>query len=147
MATAAENGNALSGAGPWSASALAFAPDGTLFVGDSKGGAIWAYPVRVGGRIPEVAPFFFADIDQRIAKLLSVEARQLTYNGMAVHPMTREPHISLGVKARDRIEPAVVRVSLDGMVTQVNLDDRTATVHRLDNLPDPNKSFRSRAGE
>ena len=103
MATAAERGNALSGAGPRSAGALAFAPDGTLFVGDSKGGAVWAYPVRMGRRIPEVAPFLFADIDQRIAKLLSVEARHLTYNGMAVHPMTREPHISLGVKARDTI--------------------------------------------
>jgi len=147
MVNTADNGNALNGTGPLSAGALAFAPDGTLFVGDSKGGAIWAYPPRARGRVPEVAPFLFANIDERMAELLGVETRQLAYNGLAVHPLTREPHISLGIKAGGRIEPAVVRVSLEGTILPLNLRDRAATVHTLANLPDPDKIFRSLAGE
>src|SRR5215831_5216038 len=133
MVNTADNGNALNGTGPLSAGALAFAPDGTLFVGDSKGGAIWAYPPRARGRVPEVAPFLFANIDERMAELLGVETRQLPYNGLAVHPLTREPHISLGIKAGGRIEPAVVRVSLEGTILPLNLRDRAATVHTLAN--------------
>jgi len=146
MATTADNGNVLNGTGPLSAGALAFAPDGTLFVGDSKGVHL-AYPPRAGARVLEVAPFLFADVDQRMAELLGAEARQLAYNGLAVHPLTREPHISLGVKARGRIEPVVVRFSLKGAILPLDLKDQTTTVHTLANLPDPNKTFRSRPGE
>jgi hypothetical protein len=147
MATTKENGSDLTGTGPLSSGAIAFAPDGTFFVGDSKRGAIWAYPPRAQGQVSEVMPFLFADIDQRIAELLGVGTRQLTFNGLAVHPLTREPYISLGVKVRGGIEPAVVVVSLDGAIVSYDLKDPLATVHALTNLPDPDKTFRSRAGE
>jgi hypothetical protein len=140
-------GNAFNGDRPLSAGALAFAPDGTLFLGDSKAGAIWAYPSRATGKVADVAPFLFADIDQRMGKILGVEPRRLVYNGMAVHPLTREPHISLGVKNAGKISPAVVRVSLDGAIALVDLTADDATVQTLSNIPDPDKTFRSRAGE
>lgn len=132
---------------PLSAGALAFSPDGTLFVGDSKGGQVWAYPPQGAARNSEVAPFLFQDIDQSMADLIGVSPRQLTYNGLAVHPLTREPHISLGIKRDGRIDPAVVRVSLDGAVSLHDLSDSRASVQVLENLPDPDKTFRSRAGE
>jgi hypothetical protein len=147
MPTTVSNGNAFNGNRPLSAGALAFAPDGTLFLGDSKAGAIWAYPPRAGDKVSDVEPFLFADIDQRMAKVLGVESRQLIYNGMAVHPLTREPHISLGIKGHGKVEPAVVRVSFKGTIMPVDLTDEGATVHTLSNLPDPDKTFRSRAGE
>ena len=85
MPNTVSKGNAYNGDRPLSAGALAFAPDRTLFLGDSKAGAIWAYPPRAGAKVSDVAPFLFADIDQRMAEVLGVAPRQLVYNGMAVH--------------------------------------------------------------
>jgi sugar lactone lactonase YvrE len=58
---------------PRSAGALTFAPDGTLFVGDSKSGAIFAYP-NLG---PVAAPgtfesFLFEDIELAAAPSYSI---------------------------------------------------------------------------
>jgi hypothetical protein len=80
---------------PRSAGALTFAPDGMLFVGDGKSSAIFAYPnLGPAASSETVEPFLFEDIDRRTAEALQVNERALTYNGMAVHPLTREPHIS-----------------------------------------------------
>src|SRR5262249_12922816 len=141
MVNTADNGNALNGTGPLSAGVLAFAPDGTLFVGDSKGGAIWAYPPRARGRVPEAAPFLFANIDERMAELLGVETRQLAYNGLAVHPLTREPHTSLGIKAGGRIEAAVVRGSLEGTILPLNSRIGRRPSTRSPICPNRTKSF------
>ena len=67
MPNTVSKGNAFNGDRPLSAGAVAFAPDGTLFLADSKAGVIWAYPPRTEDKVSDVAPFFFADIDQRIA--------------------------------------------------------------------------------
>ena len=105
MPNTVNKGNAFNGDRPLSAGALAFTPEGTLFLGDSKAGAIWAYPLRTGDKVSDVAPFLFADIDRRMADVLGVAPRQLVYNGMAVRPLTREPHISLGIKSES--EPII----------------------------------------
>ena len=68
------------------AGALTSAPDGTLFVGDSKSAAIFAYTNLGPAASPgTVEPFLFEDIDHRIAEALQVNERALTFNGMSVH--------------------------------------------------------------
>jgi len=133
---------------PRSAGALTFAPDGTLFVGDSKSGAVFAYPNPGPAASPgTVEPFLFEDIDRRIAEALQVNERALTFNGMAVHPLTREPHISVGIKGGEKLEAAVVVVSLQGKLSKLDLRSVDATVQFLSDLPDETKTFRSRAGD
>jgi hypothetical protein len=93
---------------PRSAGALTFAPDGMLFVGDSKSGAVFAYPNPGPAASREtVEPFLFEDIDRRIAEALQVNERALTFNGMAVQPLTRELHISVGIKGGEKLEACV----------------------------------------
>ena len=65
---------------------------------------------------------------------------------MAVHPVTREPYLSVGVRHGDRLDPAVVRVSLDGEVHLLDLSSSDVTVHQLSNVPDDDTTFQSRAG-
>ena len=121
---------------PRSAGALTFAPDGTLFVGDSKSGAIFAYPNLGPAASPgTVEPFLFEDIDRRIAEALQVNERALTFNGMAVHPLTREPHISVGIKGGEKLGAAVVVVSLQGEVSKLDLRTANATVQFLTDFP------------
>ena len=67
-------------------------------------------------------------------------------NGMAVHPVTREPYLAVGVRNGDRLEPAVVSVSLAGEVHPFDLSSSKVTVHQLSDVPDEDKTFQSRAG-
>jgi hypothetical protein len=147
MTIASEDGIVIQSKNPLSTGALAFAPDGTLFVGDSKSGAVWAYPSRATEVATDVEPFLFENIDDRLAELLKTDRKRLVYNGLAVHPQSREVYVSLGIKAQGKIEPAIVQVGLDGTLTLFALEDATATVQALSNLPDHAKTFRSRAGE
>jgi hypothetical protein len=131
---------------PRSAGPLTFSPDGVLFVGDSKLGAVFAFETGCGQAPAALDPFLFESIDEKIAGTLGVTAKRLVMNGMAVHPVTREPYLSVGVSNGDRLEPAVVSVSLDGEVHPFDLSSSNVTVHRLSDVPDEDKTFQSRAG-
>jgi hypothetical protein len=131
---------------PQSAGALAFSPEGVLFLGDNKLGGVFAFETE-RGRVPaSLDPFIFESIDEKIAAALGVTAKSLLMNGMAVHPVTREPYLSVGVRNGDRLDPAVVRVSLAGEVHPFDLSSSKMTVHRLTDVPDEGKTFKSRAG-
>ena len=131
---------------PRSAGALTFSPDGVLFVGDSKLGAVFAFETERGQVPDSLNPFIFESIDEKIAEALAVTTKRLLMNGMAVHPVTREPYLAVGVRNGDRLEAAVVRVSLDGEVHPFDLSSSNMTVHRLSDAPDEGKTFTSRAG-
>ena len=138
--------NTINQVTPQSAGALTFSPDGVLFVGDSKLGAVFAFETERGQAPASLDPFLFESIDEKIAEALGVTAKSLVMNGMAVHPVTREPYLSVGVRNGDRLEPAVVSVSLAGEVHPFDLSSSKVTVHRLSDVPDEGKTFQSRAG-
>ncbi len=131
---------------PQSAGALTFSPDGILFVGDNKLGAVFAFETERGQAPASLDPFLFESIDEKIAVALGVTAKRLVMNGLAVHPVTRELYLSVGVRNGDRLEPAVVRVSLAGEIHPFDLSSSKRTVHRLSDVPDEGKTFKSRAG-
>src|SRR5271170_1104951 len=138
--------NTTSQLNPLSAGALTFSPDGVLFLGDSKLGAVFAFETERGQAPASLDPFLFESIDEKIAGALGVTAKSLVMNGMAVHPVTREPYLSVGVRNGDRVKPAVVRVSLAGEVYPFDLSSSKVTVHQLSDVPDEGKTFQSRAG-
>src|SRR5271170_251365 len=130
---------------PRSAGALTFSPDGVLFLGDSKLGAVFAFETERGHAPASLGPFLFESIDEKIAGALDITAKSLVMNGMAVHPVTREPYLSVGVRNGDRLEPAIVRVSLTGEVHPFDLSSSKVTMHQLSDVPDEDKTFKSRA--
>jgi len=138
--------NTINQVTPQSAGALTFSPDGVLFVGDSKLGAVFAFETERGQAPASLDPFLFESIDEKIAGALGVTAKSLVMNGMAVHPVTREPYLSVGVRKGDRLKPAVVSVSLAGEVHPFDLSSSKMTVHQLTDVPDEGKTFQSRAG-
>src|SRR5271170_5457493 len=131
---------------PRSAGALTFSPDGVLFLGDSKLGAVFAFETERGQAPASLDPFLFESIDEKIAAALGTTAKSLVMNGMAVHPVTREPYLSVGVRNGDRLETAVVSVSLAGEVHPFDLSSSKVTMHRLTDVPDEDRTFQSRAG-
>ncbi len=138
--------NASARVTPQAAGALAFSPEGVLFLGDNKLGAVFAFETERGEAPASLDPFLFESIDETIAAALGVTVKSLVMNGMAVHPVTREPYLSLGVRNGDRLDPVVVSVSLAGEVRPFDLSSSKVTVHQLFDVPDADKTFQSRAG-
>jgi hypothetical protein len=138
--------NTINQVTPQSAGALTFSPGGVLFLGDSKLGAVFAFETERGQAPASLDPFLFESVDEKIAAALSATAKSLVMNAMAVHPVTREPYLAVGVRNGDRLEPAVVKVSLAGEVRPFDLSSPEVTVQRLSDVPGEGKAFKSRAG-
>jgi hypothetical protein len=132
-----------------SAGALTFSSEGVLFIGDNLGGAVFAYPTNErapAGTTPTAGPLDIDRIDERIAPVLGTPAAQLTINGMAVHPVSREVYLSVTRGRGDLGKPALVKVSADGKISKVALNG-THTRFEVPNPPSADERFRDRTGD
>ena len=59
--------NTINQVTPQSAGALTFSPDGVLFLGDNKLGAVFAFETERGQAPASLDPFLFESIDEKIA--------------------------------------------------------------------------------
>lgn len=106
-----------------SAGPLAFTPDGTLLVGDSRGRAVFALAVEEPGSkvFTKAGAGNLADADEKIAARLGTTPREIEINDLAVHPISHAVYLSvqrgLGTGAR----PAIVRLGGEGKVDPVDL--------------------------
>jgi hypothetical protein len=103
-----------------SAGALAFAPDGVLLVGDSLGGAIYAYETgdrtRAGPGKVEVA-----DVNAKIAALLGAAPDQVTINDVAVNPISGNVYLSVTRGQGPQAMPAILKADRAGGLTALSL--------------------------
>src|SRR5205085_12392555 len=92
-----------------SAGALAFGPDGILFVGDSIGGTVVALDTadRTAARGGKIN---VDGIDQKIAALVGVAPDQIMVNDIAVNPLSKNVYISASRGRGPDALPLVVRV-------------------------------------
>lgn len=119
-----------------SISALAFGPEGILFIGDARAAAIVALDTQDRTTATSADRPKVEALDEKIASLLGIEAKQLAFNALAVNPVSGNAY--LGVtrgKAADS-KPVLLRVDRAGKLREVALQDvpcaRTA-------LPNPGK--------
>ena len=74
---------------------LTFAPDGTLFAGDTDAAAIFALDLGAAAAGGKAGTLAIAGIDQKIAALLGTSVREISVTDLAVHPKTRNAFISV----------------------------------------------------
>lgn len=92
-----------------SANALAFGPDGILFVGDSKSATIFAIDTGdngVGKFEPSVA-----GLNGQIATLLETTPDKITINDLAVNPRSGKVFVAVSQGSGANATPAIIRVS------------------------------------
>ena len=105
-----------------SAGALAFGPDGVLFVGDSIGGAIVA--LDTNDKTPvKTAAINVQGLDQKIAGLVGVMPDQILINDVAVNPISKNVYVSAARGRGPDAAPLVVKVEPSGKVTPLSLDN------------------------
>ncbi|MCM2270794.1 MAG: hypothetical protein NDJ75_11880, partial [Thermoanaerobaculia bacterium] len=76
-------------------SALAFAPDGTLFVGDARAGALVALDLGARERKAEAAPLELADLEAKLAALLGTTAADVLVHDLAVDPLAHDVYLAV----------------------------------------------------
>lgn len=126
------------------AGALEFSDNGTLFVGDNYGGAIYAFDMTGGVAPTQIVPVNIGDIDVKIADVLGVPKSALAINDMAVHPVTAEIFISVSRIGNFESAPAIVKVSQDIQIAVMDLTEVPFQKQALNHYPDQETTFRPR---
>jgi hypothetical protein len=124
-----------------SAGALAFGPDGILFVGDSLGGSVVAIDTQ-DRKAASGAKINVQAVDQKIAALVGVTPDQIVINDLKVNPISKNVYLS-GARGRGPdAMPLIVRVDASGNVTNVSLDNAKRASVSLSDAPDSNPTAR-----
>jgi hypothetical protein len=125
-----------------SAGALAFGPQGILFIGDSRGAAIFAVDTGDRSEPSKHARPKVEGIDSKIASLLGVEAKQLLINDLAVNPISGNTYLSVSRGRGPDAKAVVMRVSPAGKVSEFSLKDVKFSRAHLPNPPRSNPKAR-----
>lgn len=144
---AAQGGPALTQGKPEirSMSALAFGPDGVLFVGDSRAGAVFA--LDLGDKTPrQVAkPERVNDVEGKLAALLGATPADVLVHDMAVNPLSKNVYfaVSRGRAALETqwalpndVADATVLVKLDS-AQRFSVVELSSVPHARVDLPKP----------
>lgn len=97
------------------ASALAFGPDGTLFIGDSGTGRVYAWKPPESVNPAAQAGYNLKEVDAQLAALLGTTPRHLRIRDMAVHPKTKEVYLALGRATGESYASALAVVNQTGV--------------------------------
>ena len=106
-----------------SAGALAFGPDGLLFVGDAQGGAIFAIDTADRAADSTGGSIKVEGIDAKLAAMLGTDVREILINDMAVNPASGKAYLSISRGRGPTAAPVIVRVDRSGKIEAVALDD------------------------
>lgn len=140
-----------------SMSALAFGPGGVLFVGDGKGGAVFAF--ELGDRQPREVkePQEVTDVEGKLAALLGATAADVMVHDLAVDPISKDVYLAVSrgraawtdrwLLPNDVADASVlVRVDAAGRFSAVDLGARPFTRAALPNPVDPARTHEWKKG-
>lgn len=115
------------------AGALAFGPDGVLFVGDSAGGSVVELDTNDRAATRSAAKINVEGIDAKIAAMAGVAPDQIAINDLKVNPISKNVYLSVTRGRGPDASPLIVKVDAAGDVTNVSLDNvRHASVSLVD---------------
>jgi hypothetical protein len=114
-----------------SISALAFGPDGILFIGDSRSGTIFAIDTKDVAKADKAGAVEIKNIDQKIAALLGTQTSNITITDLVVNPLSRIAYVS--IQSGDG-SPALLKIEGD-KISSVSLKDVLFSSIALNNLP------------
>ena len=120
-----------------SAGALAFGPDGILFVGDAAQGAIFAIDTGDAKESSERPQLEVKGIDQAIAGQLGVTPRDILINDLAVNPASGNVYLSVSRGRGPDATPVLMRVDSQGKISEVSLKNVRFDQTPLPNVPAP----------
>lgn len=122
-----------------SAGALAFGPDGILFVGDAQGAAIFAIATGDTAKASTAGPVNVAGIDAKVAAALGTDVKEIQINDLRVNPASGNVYLSVSRGRGPDAMPVIVRITAAGKMEQLPLKNV-----KFDKVTLPNPSAKSR---
>src|SRR5689334_1977612 len=106
-----------------SAGVLQFAPDGILFVADSRAGAVYAIDVAESLQDSSASGVEIDDVEAKIAAAMNTTRDQIRIRDMAAHPRSQSLYFSVTRGRGESATPALVRITKrDERVTVLPLE-------------------------
>ncbi|MEL6829421.1 MAG: hypothetical protein AAFO63_04720 [Pseudomonadota bacterium] len=129
---------------PISLTVLEFGGPNTLFAADDVQNKIYALelddiPDETGNL--ESVPYNLVGFGSQLADFLSVSPFDITYHDLAVHPVTKAAFVSLSVTGDGAERSALIMVSPDGNITDLDFDAMSFTSIDFSEPADPNVTF------
>jgi hypothetical protein len=111
--------------------ALAFGPDGILFIGDSKSASVFAIDTKDKTTLDKASAVDVKNVDQKIAAVLGTEAKNITILDVAVNPASKK--IYCAVQTADN---STVLLTIEGnKISPVSLKDVSFSSVSINNVP------------
>jgi hypothetical protein len=117
-----------------SAGALAFGPDGVLFVGDSKGGSIYALDTQ-DRKLGATKGVDIQGLSAKVAAALGTTADQIAINDLAVNPLSKNVYLSVSRGLGPDALPVLLHVNGAGAIEELKLDNIKHASVALPNAP------------
>lgn len=120
-----------------SATALAFGPDGILFVGDPMAATIYALDTGEKSAGTRATPIDVAGVSEKAAALLGTTPDQILINDMAISPVSHRAYLSVSRGRGPEAVPVILRVGSNGQVEELALGTVRYSKVALPNAPAP----------
>jgi hypothetical protein len=98
-----------------SAGALAFGPDGVLFVGDTQSGAVWAIGTGDTAKADSMTAVEVEKLDKKVADQLGVPASDVMINDLAINPVSGKAYLSVARGRGPSATPVIFQISGSSM--------------------------------
>jgi hypothetical protein len=118
-----------------SATALAFGPDGILFVADSMGGNVVALDTNDRTAARGAVKIDVQGVDAKIAGLLGTTPDQIMVNDLTVNPISKHAYLAVSRGRGPDAVPVIVSVDATGKLAQLSLDNIKNSVVNLSDAP------------
>lgn len=120
-----------------SAGPLAFAPEGVLLVGDTKGAAVFAIDTGDTSGKPEEVSLNIEGLGKRVAAALGTQASDILINDLAVNPASGTAYLSVSRGRGPDATPVLLRINAEGKLSELSLKDVRYAKAELPNPPAP----------
>lgn len=133
----AENKYGLEAGSPGlkSAGALAFGPDGILFVADAQQATVFALDTGDTKGDPSSAKYDIKGLDKAVADMLGAEARDVSINDLAVNPKSGNLYLSVSRGRGPAGTPVLLRIDAANRISEVSLKSIAFSQATLPNPP------------
>jgi len=125
-----------------SATALAFGPDGILFVADSMGGSVVALDTNDRTAARGAVKIDVQGVDAKIASLLGTTPDQIMVNDLTVNPISKHAYLAVSRGRGPDAVPVIVSVDATGKLAQLSLDNIRNSSVSLTDAPASNPTAR-----
>jgi len=121
-----------------SAGAMAFGPEGILFVADPVGATIYAIDTGDSPKEAASSKLNVEGLDEKIASLLGTNVKGIRINDLEVNPASGQAYFSVMRGKGAEATPVIIRVNQTGDIKEVSLKDVNYSKVELPNAPDAN---------